>query len=342
LKNIKTIKIASIAFGGSGVGTIADGELQGLKVFVPYTSVGDTVECEIISIEKNLAIASLIRITEPSFTRVEPPCPYFGICGGCELQHIAYQSQLEFKKQLILSTLERYRYPKNLIDVVKDIVPSEPFDYRMRAAFHISADGTIGFFAKGSRELIQIDQCLIVDPAINNYLANLKNFKLEKFSKLQIYKGEKETYSVLELREEYNLGDLKEIEIPTNSSVTQRGKTLGDEILIELTGYKGLKFNVPLGGFTQVNREINLKLVEAAVSYSHKKHLEVCDLFAGAGNFALPLALKGLNVVAVESDERLVRCGILNAKNNNLKVNYYKSSVEHFLKEKLKHLIQLN
>src|SRR5580692_5032929 len=91
-----SLAIEDVAFGGEGVGRAED-----FVVFVPFVLVGERVEVEITEVKKNFARAKLLRVEKASPMRVEPPCVYFGKCGGCQYQHIAYATQLRLKHKQI-------------------------------------------------------------------------------------------------------------------------------------------------------------------------------------------------------------------------------------------------
>ena len=97
-----TLTIHDLAFGGEGVGRMDD-----FVVFVPFVIAGETVEAEITEVKKNFARAKLLRVVTPSPERVAPECRYFGACGGCQYQHIAYPAQLRFKHKQIADLFER-------------------------------------------------------------------------------------------------------------------------------------------------------------------------------------------------------------------------------------------
>ena len=96
-----SLAIEDIAFGGEGVGRQDD-----FVVFVPFVVVGETVEVEITEVKKNFARAKLLRVEKASPARVEPPCVYFGKCGGCQYQHMAYEEQLKIKQKQIADLFE--------------------------------------------------------------------------------------------------------------------------------------------------------------------------------------------------------------------------------------------
>src|SRR4051812_9526304 len=97
-----TVTIHDIAFGGEGVGRVDD-----FVVFVPFVITGETVEVEITEVKKSFGRAKLKRVVTPSPLRVQPPCPYFGACGGCQYQHISYEEQLRLKHKQIADLFER-------------------------------------------------------------------------------------------------------------------------------------------------------------------------------------------------------------------------------------------
>lgn len=96
-----SLTIEDIAFGGEGVGRLDD-----FVVFVPFVVVGEAVEVEITEVKKNFARAKLLRVEKASPARVEPPCVYFGKCGGCQYQHMAYDEQLKIKQKQIADLFE--------------------------------------------------------------------------------------------------------------------------------------------------------------------------------------------------------------------------------------------
>jgi len=98
---IKT-SIDTVAFGGNGVGRIG-----GMVVFVPFTAAGDTVEAKIVEVKRNYYIGETREIIVPSPDRVEPVCPHFSTCGGCQYQHISYKAQLKIKERQVRESFER-------------------------------------------------------------------------------------------------------------------------------------------------------------------------------------------------------------------------------------------
>ncbi|MEO7166264.1 MAG: TRAM domain-containing protein [Chthoniobacterales bacterium] len=159
--------IDDIAFGGKGVG-----RAEGKAVFVPFTIEGEAVEVRIVWEKKSFAEAALVRIIEPSPQRVEPRCPYFGRCGGCSYQHMAYEHQLHWKARQVKHALQRigkFREPP-----LRPIVPSPlDYEYRNRITVHVE-DGVVGFYRHDAHRLIDIERCPIARPEVNDELAALR------------------------------------------------------------------------------------------------------------------------------------------------------------------------
>src|SRR5437763_10926020 len=157
------LKIQDIAFGGKGVG-----REQGKAVFVSYTIEGETVSAEIVREKKQFAEAELVEVKQSSPDRVTPECPYFGRCGGCAYQHIAYEHQLAIKWRQVRDVLQRIGKLKDI--PMRPIIPSsEQYGYRNRITVH-AHDGVIGFFRRDSHRLIEIKRCRISSTEVNRAL----------------------------------------------------------------------------------------------------------------------------------------------------------------------------
>jgi tRNA/tmRNA/rRNA uracil-C5-methylase (TrmA/RlmC/RlmD family) len=158
--------IDDIAFGGEGVGRLGD-----FVVFVPFVAPGETVDVELTEIKKRFGRARLVKIVEPSPDRTEPPCRYFGDCGGCQYQHLNYAAQLRVKHKQVRDLFERIgRLDPALIDPV---VPCpQPFGYRNRIMIRSQWDKfkqglNIGFIRADNRLVVDIEECKIAEPALN-------------------------------------------------------------------------------------------------------------------------------------------------------------------------------
>jgi 23S rRNA (uracil1939-C5)-methyltransferase len=161
------LSIHDIAFGGKGVGRV-----EGLAVFVPFVITGEQVTVRLKRKKKNFAEAELVSVQQPSPDRVEPQCPYFGTCGGCAYQHIRYERQVAIKSSQVEQTLRRLgRLPE--APMRPAIASPREYGYRNRIRVH-SEGGLIGFYKSDGHELIDIAECPIAAPAVNEQLTALR------------------------------------------------------------------------------------------------------------------------------------------------------------------------
>jgi len=167
------LPIHDIAFGGEGVARADD-----FVVFVPFVLVGETVEAEITEVKKNFARAKLLGVVTPSPERVEPACVHFGRCGGCQYQHIAYETQLRIKQKQIADLFERVG--KIPADKVAPVVPCPaPYGYRNRIMIRSQWNKpeqklNIGF-VRGDCGLVEdIAECKIAEPALNEQIRHVR------------------------------------------------------------------------------------------------------------------------------------------------------------------------
>ena len=165
---IADLKITDVAFGGKGVA-----RENGKAVFIPFTIERELVSAKITREKKQFAEAEVVDLRQRSPYRVDPPCPYFGRCGGCAYQHIDYAHQLEIKTRQVRDVLKRIG---KLDDVpMRPIIPSPlPYAYRNRVTVH-AANGVIGYFQRDSNRLIDVEHCSIAMEEVNRELADLRS-----------------------------------------------------------------------------------------------------------------------------------------------------------------------
>jgi tRNA/tmRNA/rRNA uracil-C5-methylase (TrmA/RlmC/RlmD family) len=165
--------IDDIAFGGEGVGRVND-----FVVFVPFVLVGEEVKAELTEVKKNFARAKLVRVLQPSPERVEAPCPYFGGCGGCQYQHIAYETQLRIKHKQIADLFERIgKIPR---EAVAPVIPCpKPYGYRNRVMIRSQWNKpeqklNIGFIRWDGGLVEDIEECKIAEPPISEQIKHVR------------------------------------------------------------------------------------------------------------------------------------------------------------------------
>ena len=162
------VKITDIDFQGRGIARI-----DNIVTFVDNALKGEVVDIEITKKSKKFYEGRTLNIKKKSSKRVEPSCPYYQLCGGCDLMHMDYQNQLDFKKDKVKTTLNKFA---NLTPKIESIIPSdEIFNYRNKITFHVSND--IGFFEKRTNDFVKVDNCLIRDIIKQTLNTNLLQIK---------------------------------------------------------------------------------------------------------------------------------------------------------------------
>ena len=169
MTHILELTLTGIAHGGEALG-----RHDGKVIFVPYAIPGETVRVEVIEAKANWARARLLAVLTPSPDRVEPPCPFFGPqrCGGCQWQHIAYERQLELKQTIVRDQLARLgRLTDPPVAETWAVALTDDDDlawrYRNHVQFNVTADGKPAFQRANSHDLIAVDECLLLSPALD-------------------------------------------------------------------------------------------------------------------------------------------------------------------------------
>lgn len=159
------VTIDDIAFGGKGVGRLPDG----IACFIPDVAPGERVYVELTKRTKRFAEGRVTGFIERSARRIEPPCPYFGACGGCVYQHLPYGDQLEIKSGQVTQMLKRlggFEAP----NVLPTVGSPKQYGYRNRITVHVQR-GRVGFYQRGGHKLVDIDRCLLAADPVNEWLA---------------------------------------------------------------------------------------------------------------------------------------------------------------------------
>jgi 23S rRNA (uracil1939-C5)-methyltransferase len=283
--------IGDVAFGGDGVGRVSD-----LVLFVPFTVDGDEAEVEITEVRKRYARGRLVRIISPSPGRVHPACPCYMRCGGCRMQHIAYDHQLALKRSQVEEIFKRIAgmHAPAVLPVIRS---PRPFGWRGKAEFHLAGDRggprRIGLMAPASHELIEVERCGIVEESING--------KYREFRKA-LRAGE-----IRDPGERQVIWSDEPGEPPTEI-FTGSGRPPD---VVRIVRFRRL--TVPGRGFFQANVFLVGELVEQVVGMCGLTGQEtVIDAYGGAGLFSLFLGPRAGRIFGIEGDREAVRCAGIN------------------------------
>ena len=360
------IEITDIGVNGEGIG-----RLDGYTLFVKDAVIGDQVEVKVMKTKKNYGYAKLMQILTPSIYREEPRCRYARQCGGCQIQEMSYERQLQFKEEKVRGNLERIGgFDRALIDRVMEPVVGmeEPFGYRNKAQFPFgtSKDGkpVTGFYAGRTHDIIANTDCALGVPENQKILEII----LKYMEKNNVPSYDEKTGQGLIRHALIRYGfTTKEImvclvingtELPNASELVESLKTMpgmtsisvsentrrtnvimGEDYRVLwgqgfITDYIGeIKYQISPLSFYQVNPVQTEKLYSLALEYADLKGDEtVWDLYCGIGTISLFLAQKAGQVYGVEIVPQAIRDAKRNAQINGIEnASFYVGKAEEVL-----------
>lgn len=292
------------------------GFLPGLTVFVPLSAAGDLLTAEIAEIKGKTAFARIVEILRPSNDRTDPGCLYFGVCGGCDFQHLNYQAQLEAKTAIVRDCLKRIGKLEG--EPAISMIPSpQPYGYRIRTQVHADpVTRTIGFYKRQSHDVIEADHCPILVPELDETVRDIR--KAADWDALDTETVDIEASSSGGISSVYAEGILD----PT--------ETLTFEAL-------GSEYRFTARTFFQANRYMVEPLIDAATAGPGGRL--AIDLYCGIGLFTVPLAVKFERAVGVENSSESVSLAKINARASGREnAEFYDSRVRAFLDERAEEL----
>ena len=169
------IEINLLDHNGRGIGKLND-----KIVFVKNALPGEIIDIKVIKEKKNYIEANGLKYIKKSNIRVDSPCPYFETCGGCDIMHMSYQNQLQFKQNKVENIINKFF--GNNVKINEIISSSSEFNYRNKVTFQVNEK--IGFYKNKTYEIIEIDKCIISNELINQAIMYLKKLNLSSINKI--------------------------------------------------------------------------------------------------------------------------------------------------------------
>ena len=334
----KTYRARIEGYTSEGLGVA---RIDGQAVFVHRALRGEDCDVLILKVLKNAAFGKAVRVYAPSPHRVEPDCPYYGRCGGCDFRHMDREEELEAKRQRVQDALRRIGGS----DVaVEGILSGAPLHYRNKSQYPVSADGKVGFYRARTHQVTDLSACLIQKPqadatasALRRYMAEhhvpgydektgtglvrhlyVRTNRMGQSLICVVVNGEKlprEDALVSAMRQAVRSAVGVVLNVNTrrgNVILGDRYRTLwGQDTLTDtLCGHT---FRLSIPSFYQVNREQAEVLYRKAVEYAGLTGAElVLDLYCGAGTITLTMADRAKRVIGAE----IVAPAVENAREN--------------------------
>jgi 23S rRNA (uracil1939-C5)-methyltransferase len=330
--NSLTLKVEGPAYRGLWIG-----RHEGKAVMISGAAMpGELVEVDVTRERRDYIEAHLKRVLEPADNRQSPPCPHFGICGGCSFQHIPYDEQVRIKVSILEEMIRRTL--GDCPPLAPAVINIDPWHYRLRAQFKVNSEG-IGFHMKGTRKTVNISRCLIMSRGVNGFIEKASPFVREfRIRELHVTGDDDMVGQVIARKNALSPGDVDALssglmECGLSGLIIRRGERRPLEygrtyVNLDLSG---LQYTVSIQSFIQNNWRLNQEVIRLIrEGLQPLSGLRILDLYAGAGNFSLPLA-KEADVTAVEDNPFAVRDGRRNVELNGIEgFRYVRSSAEKF------------
>ncbi|MFP4496506.1 MAG: 23S rRNA (uracil(1939)-C(5))-methyltransferase RlmD, partial [Halochromatium sp.] len=330
-------EIESLAHDGRGVARV-----EGKTLFVHGALAGERVRVRLTRRLKRHDEAVVSEVLEPSAQRVEPRCAHFGICGGCALQHMAPAAQIENKQRILADVLQRLGglAPARWLPPLAAEGAEAHWGYRRKARLGVrwvakKGRVLVGFRERGSSFIADVRRCEVLHPAVGERLEDLARLIeglsiRERLPQIEVAMGDGPVVLVLRVLDPPSAADCERLlgfaaetgfHLYLQEGGVERIRPLpGQEIALSYSlPNQGLTFGFEPTDFTQVNLELNRRMIDQALALLDPRPDErVLDLFCGLGNFTLPLAQRAREVVGIEGDAGLVARAEANAARNGI------------------------
>lgn len=278
--------IEKLVPGGAGLCRLVDGTIG----FVEGAFPGETVKPLATIRKKDYARATRFELVTPSAERAEASCPVADACGGCDWMRLERAAELRYKASIVSEALERTGGVR-LAAVPEVVTAGGELGYRSRVRVHVDARGRVGFFARGTHTLVEVPGCPVAEPEVERGMKIVRSLAEETPRSMAALEA-------VEVRAQGE-GGLEFFVLPREGA----DRASVEALLGRLGEHGRATISRASSEFSQVNRAVNAilvkRVVEGALARGTKRFL---DLYAGAGNFGVPLAEAGMTGVLVESD----------------------------------------
>jgi 23S rRNA (uracil1939-C5)-methyltransferase len=301
--------LTDVAHGGAAVG-----RHEGKVIFVPYGMPDETVRIEIAQDKGRFAHARLLEVLSASSQRVQPPCPYFGACGGCHWQHMVYEAQLAYKRSIVRAQLQRIAGLPDAT-VHPTLGMATPWRYRNHVQLYAHPNGQLGFMAAGSHRIVPIEDCLLMHPLLTELFDSL-DVELPGLLRLSLRAGIKTGDQMIIFEMEADQPPDLEVNLPTSCVLLLSSGVpvtlIGSPYIHEQAARRTYRISAP--SFFQVNTYQTDALVSQVVEYLNPEPDSIIfDAYCGVGTFALSLAGQAGQALGVESNAAAIADAQANA-----------------------------
>ncbi len=279
-------------------------------VFISNALEDEVVDATTTYSNKKFDEAKVNEIIEVSRMRIKPICPYFDICGGCNLLHMNYDDQLKFKYNKVKDII--FKYLKENIKV-NDVIYSNQFNYRNKASFEVKEK--LCYKMRKSTNLVDINYCYLLDKNINDIVHVLNNLNLKNINNITIRTGEEDIMVIISGNPTQEIIDaLKE---KARSIYVNDKLVYGRSNIVSKIG--NYEFFVSDKSFFQVNKYNVKKLYDKVLEYAELTGNEnILDLYCGTGTIGIYLSKYAKSVIGIEVNEQAIFDANVNKNKNNI------------------------
>ena len=299
------VNIESLDHKGRGI-TKIDNKIT----FVTNALAFEDVDIIITKTKKKYNEAKVSRYNKISKDRIEPLCPYYLLCGGCNIAHMSYQEQLKFKQNKIANIINKY-LDKNI--EINDIIYSKQYNYRNKLTLQVNNE--IGLYKQETNDIINIDKCLISDKCINDKIKYLNNLDLKKIKQFILRISDEEIMLIIVGNKDLDITPIfkyfDNIVIKDDKYYLKKGN---DYILKRINN---LYYKISLDSFFQVNYDIMIKLYDY-IKKNCQNSLNVLDLYCGTGSISIYISDVVKKVNGIEINENAIEDANYNKKINKV------------------------
>ena len=308
MKYVKDVKIYSENNEGCGICKV-----NNIVTFVPFSLKGELVDINITKENKKFNIGEIIKINKVSENRLVPSCKYYYKCGGCNLMHQKYSSELEFKRNKVINNL---KHIGNIEINNLEIVNNKRYEYRNHVVLNVKGD-KIGFYKNNTNEIVDINLCLISNKKINDVINNIRKF-IGKYKNNNIDKISIKAYDNVLINITSNnfnlLNEFKNIVKYDSLYINDLYKDGIKKVSVTLDKYKYL---ISSKSFFKKNTYIANEMFKYIKSLVDKNE-KILDLYCGTGSIGIYLSDKVSSVIGIEEVNEAIIDAKENAKINNI------------------------
>jgi 23S rRNA (uracil1939-C5)-methyltransferase len=282
-RELYEVTIERILPGGRGIA-----HADGRTVMVALAAPEDRLRVRFDRVKGSLAFASIVEILDPSPLRVEPPCPYFGRCGGCDFQQLNYEAQLDAKVEIVRDCLRRLGGIEKIPEFEITRAPNQ-WRYRARAQWQYDYElGRLGYFEANSRRVCDVAECAVLTPELQRELERLRR----KMNQSELSEDARYFRAIA--------GD-QEVSVAAGvrSPTVTEGKDRDRQHDITRT-INGESYRLNAESFFQTNIDLLPQLIAEALGDGHGE--SAIELYCGVGLFTVPLARRFAQTIAIEDD----------------------------------------